>query len=179
MELMEGNYAPHMGATITHGNAGYMTWFRNYASSQFASPPVFGSTAMQTGNIAALEFDAGDVDMTVIGNVLGSATATSLGTAPVSSLYMANNSDTACIFELGGDSDVSRTSLVAHGNYDTVNAAVMWSPSIATHTLPASLYLAGKPAWWPAASPWPWVGPDLTPMIGTLPAKARSDSIGP
>ena len=31
MELMEGNYAPHMGATITHGNAGYMTYFRNYA----------------------------------------------------------------------------------------------------------------------------------------------------
>src|SRR5262249_33048772 len=24
MELMEGNYAPHMGATTTHGNAGYL-----------------------------------------------------------------------------------------------------------------------------------------------------------
>ena len=36
MELMEGNWAPHMGATTTHGNAGYLTYFRNYASSQFA-----------------------------------------------------------------------------------------------------------------------------------------------
>ena len=43
-----------MGAPVTHGNGGAMTWFRNYASSQFAPPAVFGSTAMQTGNIAAL-----------------------------------------------------------------------------------------------------------------------------
>jgi hypothetical protein len=179
MELMEGNYAPHVGATTTHGNAGYMTWFRNYSSSQFASPAVANSTDKQTGNIAALEFDAGDINMTVIGNVLGSATATSLGTAPVSSLYVGSSSDTPCIFELGGMNDVSYTSLIAHGNYDTVNAAVMWNASIATHTLPASLYRSAKPAWWPAASPWPWAGSDLTPMVGTLPAKARSDSLPP
>ena len=36
MELMEGNWAPHMGATTTHGNAGYLTYFRNYASSQWS-----------------------------------------------------------------------------------------------------------------------------------------------
>lgn len=35
MELMEGNWAPHMGATTTHGNAGYLTFFRNYSSSQW------------------------------------------------------------------------------------------------------------------------------------------------
>ena len=179
MELMEGNYAPHMGASITHGNAGYMTYFRNYASSQFAPPAVAGSTDNQTGNISALQFDTGDIDMTVIGNVLGSATATSLGTAPVSASYAGYSSDTPCIFELGGSTDVSSTSLIAHGNYDTVTAGVMWSPSIVTHTLPASLFLTAKPAWWPSASPWPWAGSDLSPMVGTLPAKARSDSLGP
>jgi hypothetical protein len=187
MELIEGNYAPHMGATITHGNAGYMTWFRNYASSQFAPPPVAGSTASQTGNITALQFDAGDVAMTVIGNVLGSAAATSLGTAPVSAVYVGTGPDTPSIFEIGdnanhngaGMADIAFTSLVAHGNHDTVNAGVTWSPSITTRTLPASLYRAAKPAWWPAAIPWPWVGPDATPMVGTLPAKARADSIGP
>ena len=71
MELMEGNYAPHMGATITHGNAGYLTFFRNYSSSQFAPPAVDGSTDKQTGNIVAIQFDTGDINMTVIGNVLG------------------------------------------------------------------------------------------------------------
>ncbi len=187
MELMEGNYAPHMGATITHGNAGYLTYFRNYASSQFAAPAVFGSTGSQTGNIAALQFDAGDIGMTVIGNVLGSAAATSLGTAPVSAVVVGDGPDTPCIYELGdnanhngtGMADVAYTSLVAHGNYDTVTAGVVWSDAIAARTLPASLYLAAKPAWWPAASAWPWAGPDLTPMVGTLPAKARSDSVGP
>ena len=80
MELIEGNYAPHMGATTTHGNAGYLTFFRNYSSSQFAPPAVAGSTDKQTGNITALQFMNGDIDMTVIGNVLGSSTATDLGT---------------------------------------------------------------------------------------------------
>ena len=179
MELMEGNYAPHVGASTTHGNAGYMTWFRNYSSSQFASPPVAGSTAMQTGNITAMEFDAGDIAMTVIGNVLGSSSGTSLGTAPVSAVYTGTNSDTPSIFELGSASDVSQTTLVAHGNYDTVTAGVKWSDTIVTHTLPASLYRTAKPAWWPAANPWPWAGSDQTPMVGTLPAKARSDALTP
>jgi hypothetical protein len=180
MELMEGNYAPHMGATITHGNAGYLTYFRNYSSSQFAPPAVAGSTEKQTGNLVAIQFDTGDINMTVIGNVLGSSAATDLGTGPVSRAYISADSNTACIFTFGsnGKSDVSYTSLWAHGNYDSVTPGVVWNPSIATHELPVSLYRATKPSWWSASSAWPWVGPDLTPMVQTLPAKARSDAMG-
>jgi len=179
MELMEGNYAPHMGATITHGNAGYLTFFRNYSSSQFAAPPVAGSTAKQTGNITAIQFDTGDLDMTVIGNVLGSTAATDLGTAPLSKNYVADGSESGAIFDFGsgGKSDVSYKSLWATDNYDTVNKSVQSNASIPAQTLPASLYRGARPAWWPAATPWPWVGPDLTPMVGTLPAKARSDQM--
>jgi hypothetical protein len=171
MELMEGNYAPHMGATTTHGNAGYLTYFRNYASSQFAPPAVFGSTATQTGNVAALQFPGGDVGMNVIGNVLG--------TAGVSNVYDASGSSAFAIYRLGGSTDVSATSLYRHGNYDTVSDATLWSPASTARTLPPSLYLQGRPGWWPAATPWPWAGPDLTPMVGTLPAKERSDGIAP
>jgi hypothetical protein len=125
--------------------------------------------------------------MTVIGNVLGSAAATSLGTAPVSATYVGAGPDTPSIFELGvnashdgaGMADVAYTSLIAHGNYDTVTGGVKWSDAIATHELPASLYRTAKPAWWPAGTAWPWAGPDVTPMIGALPAKARADSLGP
>ena len=179
MELIEGNYAPHMGATITHGTAGYMTFFRNYSSSQFAAPAVYGATDKQTGNIVAINFDTGDINMTVIGNVLGSSTATDLGTAPVSKVYVTTSSDTAGIFTFGssGKSDVSYTSLRWHGNYDTVTPGVVWNPSISTQQLPASLYLSAKPAWWPSGSAWPWAGSDLSPMVGTLPAKARSDAL--
>ncbi|MGH7296705.1 MAG: hypothetical protein ACRELB_17330, partial [Polyangiaceae bacterium] len=168
MELVEGNYAPHMGATITHGNAGYLTFYRNYSSSQFAVPAVVGSAGAQTGNVAALQFDSGDIDMTAIGNVLGSAGATSLGTAPLSTAYAGSGPNTASIFEVGdnashngvGTADVAYTSLWWHANFDTVSNKVMWNPAIATHTLPESLYLPARPAWWPSGSAWPLAGSD-------------------
>ncbi|MFO0572263.1 MAG: hypothetical protein U0263_41965 [Polyangiaceae bacterium] len=173
MELIEGNYAPHMGATTTHGNAGYLTFYRNYASSQFAPPAVWGSTETQTGNVTTLQFDGGDVGMNVLGNVLG--------TDGVSTTYDAYDSGPFSIFELGnngdGANDVAVTTLYRHGNWDAVNHSVSWSPTSANHTLPPSLYLQGAPAWWPAGTAWPWTGSDLSPMIGTLPAKARSDQM--
>jgi len=46
-----------MGASITPATAGYLTYFRNYASSRFAPPAVVGSNVTQTGNIASLQFD--------------------------------------------------------------------------------------------------------------------------
>jgi hypothetical protein len=64
-----------------------------------------------------------------------------------------------------------------HGNYDTVNDQVMWDPNNSARELPDSLYLKSKPAWWPAEAAWPWTGPDLDPMVNTLPAKARSDEM--
>ena len=203
MELMEGNWAPHMGASITHGNAGYLTYFRNYASSQW-SPSVVGQPTSaivwsqpfqpQYYNVGALEFDSPDVDMTVVGNVLGSTanSATGLppdlgttgdgqhGSATTSMTYTVTSSGTPTIF-LVDTAGVSWSSLWLTGNFDTVNQKVMWNASAATADLPAStqqlpdsLYYAHRPAWWPAGTPWPWVGPDRTPMVGTLPARDRS-----
>src|SRR5438067_822479 len=174
MELMEGNWAPHMGASTTHGNAGYLTYLRNYASSKFASPAVVGSNVTQTGNVTSLEFDGGDLGMNVLGNVLG--------TAGWSTTYDAHTSGPLAIYQTGaagsGAADIAFTSLFRHGNFDTVNNAVIWDPGTSSHSLPNSLYLGGKPGWWPAATPWPWAGPDLSPMVGTLPAKQRSDAMG-
>ena len=173
MELMEGNYAPHMGASTTHGNAGYLTFYRNYASSQFAPPAVWGSNDTQTGNVTTLQFDGTDLDMNVLGNVLG--------TDGVSTAYDAYDSGPFSIYELGangaGATDIAATSLLRHGNYDYVNHAVVWDPAVTNQTLPPSLYLTTAPGWWPAATPWPWAGPDLSPMLGVLPAKTRSDAM--
>ena len=183
MELIEGNYAAHVGASTTHGNAGYLTYFRNYVSSQQAPGPIIWSLPElpQTGNVMALQIDATDHHLTVIGNVLGSTTnaalgvPVSLGTANVSKVYMAyGDNGTPSIFGLGPKADVSVTTLWWHGNFDTVNGKVMWNPSIASQALPASLYYAAKPAWWPAGAAWPWTGPDVTPMVGTLQAQATS-----
>jgi hypothetical protein len=183
MELIEGNYAAHVSASTTHGNAGYLTYFRNYVSSQHAPDPIVWSlpSLPQTGNVAAFQFDKGDNHMTVIGNVLGSTTntalkiPTSLGTANVSKVYMSyDNTGSPSIFSLGPQSDVSVTTLRWHGNFDTVNGVTMWNSNISTKTLPASLYYKSKPAWWPSAMAWPWVGPDISPMVGTLQAQVTA-----
>jgi hypothetical protein len=203
MELMEGNWAPHMGASTTHGNAGYLTYFRNYASSQWShsvtgqatSAIVWSQTfAPQYANVGALEFDDTDVKMTVIGNVLGSSATAGLGlpsdlgttstgqgdSATTSASYTAPVNSTPSIF-LVTTSNVSWTSIWLTGNYDSVNKKVMWNASTptanlpaSTQTLPPSLYYANKPGWWPASTPWPWVGPDLSPKVGSLPAEERS-----
>jgi hypothetical protein len=111
--------------------------------------------------------------MNVLGNVLG--------TDGVSNVLDAYDSSAFSIFELGsngaGAQDVAATTLYRHGNYDYVTHGVSWDPTRSNHTLPASFYRATQPAWWPAGTRWPWVGPELSPMVGVLPAKDRSDKI--
>jgi hypothetical protein len=164
MELIEGNFAPHIGATTTHGNAGYLTFYRNFSSSRFADPPVVGFSGTQTGNVAAIQLPGTDVGMNVVGNVLGQA--------GWSAVYDGSGSANA-IYRLG---TTAAATIHRHGNHDTVSGATVWMPGNDARTLPASLYRSAPPGWWPAATPWPWAGPDLTPMVGTLPAKARSDA---
>jgi hypothetical protein len=55
---------------------------------------------------------------------------------------------------------VPYSTLFLHGNYDSATGTIAWSGSI-THTLPASLYLSSKPAWF-GNVPWPSIGPDIT-----------------
>jgi hypothetical protein len=203
MELMEGNWAPHMGASTTHGNAGYLTYFRNYASSQW-SPSIAGQAtsaivwsqtfAPQYANVGTLQFDSPDLKMTVIGNVLGSTqntglgmpadlgtTSTNKGQPPATSnAYTSTN--TLAIY-LVDTTTVSWTSAWLTGNFDSVNGKTMWNAStltqnlpMSTQALPASLYYAKRPGWWPSSTPWPWVGPDLSPHVGQLPAKSRSNA---
>jgi hypothetical protein len=176
MELIEGNIAPHIGIASTHGNSGYLTFFRNYSSSQFGSPVVWNDgTTVQTGNVEAMEFAGGNIGMNVVGNILGSTRTT---TALASQTYESADNGVPSIYTLGnggsGLSDVAATTLFRTGNYDTIHKSVVWSNGALT--LPPSLYLSSRPAWWPSGVPWPWAGPDLEPMVGTLPAKLRSDT---
>jgi hypothetical protein len=223
MELLEGNYATHMSLTTTHGNAGYITFFRNYGSSQFASPWCIDhmpgyvkvhdarNSKIQDANITAFDLQGDDVNINVVANVLGSSDASNIRTSILSGLfvyytgnshaakiwrsilsrllvYFTVNSDTAKIFTIGGgQSDVVVTSLWAHGNYDTINAKVMWnngtfggrSGDNTVRVFANSLYLKQKPAWWPTTSRWPWAGPDVPVNadglpIATLPAQLRA-----
>jgi hypothetical protein len=205
MELMEGNWAPHMGATITHGNAGYLTYFRNYASSQWSPSQASMSMsaivwsqpfAPQYAEVGALDFPSPDLDMTVIGNVLGSTsdssldlpmdlgtTSTGMGNPPATTQVFASSDGSSLAVFIVDQTMVSWSSLWLTGNFDTINKKVMWNASPLTAKLPAStrklpdsLYRTTRPGWWPSGTPWPWVGPDLHPMVGSLPAEMRSSA---
>ena len=75
------------------------------------------------------------------------------------------------------DAKVSATTL-RHGNFDYVTNTVIWDPTLPNHTLPDSLYLPQKPAFFNAGSgyTWPWVDPVGATKLYTLPAKARYDA---
>jgi hypothetical protein len=55
---------------------------------------------------------------------------------------------------------------------------VAWASSDTSHTLPNSLYLTQKPAFFNAGRgyTWPWVNPTGSPQLYTLPAKARYEA---
>jgi hypothetical protein len=172
MELVEGNLAPHLGATNDHGNAGYLTFYRNHASSQFVPPAVVGSTTPQTDNITAIQLQGGHLNMNVVGNVLG--------TSGVSSVYEAYDNGAGAVYRFdrgAGSDDVVVRTLHRNGNFDHVKKAVVWIPGSPPPGLPPSLYYTQRPRWWPSGSSWPWAGPDLDPMVGVLPARARSDTM--
>jgi len=65
--------------------------------------------------------------------------------------------------------------VLRHGNFDYVTNGVRWDPAVSSQTLPPSLYLTGKPAFF-GSSPWPWVDPTGTTKVSTLPAKVRFDA---
>lgn len=197
-DLMEGNFAPKMGATMTHGNAGYNVYFRNYASTQFAAPPVAGFPANTVltqaigsfifgGGVNGAGGNGGDFGMSTVGNILGCTNTSglgiplSLGTAPCNTTTFSTTNDFGVGIYIFGSGSPGNTNVVwQNGNFDTVNGpskGTYWAPGTTTRTIPASLYRSSVPSWWPSGRAWPWVGPDLNPRVGTQPANQRAQSL--
>jgi hypothetical protein len=178
MNLMEGNYsvdAAGFSADWYHGSTALNTYFRskanNWAGSTYNISTVFLFTKTRYYN--------------VVGNVLDTSSGYNCGGGL---LYQTNKPDCRAIYTLDFDqpgyapngcppglssSDgTAASTILRHGNWDNVNNAVVWDPNISNHTLPASLYLSAKPAWWGSLA-WPPIGPDLNPMVSTIPAQQR------
>jgi hypothetical protein len=64
--------------------------------------------------------------------------------------------------------------MIRDGNYDYLTNSQHWHNTPAGFTIPNSLYLTSKPAFFGANS-WPWVDP-VTGATATLPAKQRFDA---
>ena len=174
--LFEGNYGFNWDSDKTHGNAIYHTIFRNHLRGIRRD---FGDGGGSNGPKRAAGAAYYSYWHSFVGNVLGAAGQMS------GWVYESGNMDTPAIFLLGWDDwapypvdpQVAATT-IRHGNFDYVTSSVKWDPNISTQTLPNSLYLGGKPAFFNAGSgyTWPWVDPTGATKLYTLPAKARFDN---
>jgi len=167
--LVEGNVGAGFNGDLFHGSHHFFTAFRNYYN---------GWDVGRTDHTIPINLLPLSRYFNIIGNVLGrSGYHNNYQATPGS-----GNADTS-IYALGtgsgyamtaGDAKVAST-VMRWGNYDTVNNAVRFvstevpssDPNFpnavpASQTLPASFYLSAKPSWWPAATPWPPIGPDVT-----------------
>ena len=180
--LFEGNASFNYDSDNTHGNAIAMTVFRNHLIGRRHS-----MAGMVNARGAGLMY--GSWWHTFIGNVLGEAghmagwifedpgdgtlghTTSRWGTAPT-------------VWKLGYDpgqwdqlpDPKVRATVVRDGNFDYVSSQVRWDRPV--QPLPASLYLAAKPAFF-GGHRWPWVDPLNGSKLGVLPAKLRAATLRP
>ena len=166
-DLIEGNWTPNIGSATTHGNSGWHVHFRNYATGRNSSGNV-------TGNLRAAGMDAWSHESAFVGNVLrgGSVYETNPSSRNGSPIFALGNN-----FMWGGnwDNGYAKAHVWRDGNWDSVNGKTIWASG--PRTLPPSLYLSSKPAFFGSRT-WPWVDP-LTGTVATLPAKARYDAHTP
>jgi len=186
--LFEGNAAHNGDSDYTHGNAIYLTFFRNWVTGQRRD-------FTDAGNMRAFGLAYGSWWDSFIGNILGRPgqmtgwryTDPSMTCDPNGNncTGTAANWGVNDIWELGYDSgrwgmvpdpQVLAT-VIRDGNYDFLTNSQRWHNTPGGFAIPNSLYLTSKPAFF-GNNPWPWVDP-ATGAIYTLPAKARYDAGAP
>jgi hypothetical protein len=175
-ELFEGNLAFNIDGDDTWGGAVYNTFFRNHATGKRRS-------YRDVSGRRAIGLMYGHYYYSFVGNVLGAADQ---DPAPQGGFAYEDTwpwePDPVGLWRLGytpldwsarPDPRVAATAH-RHANFDYVTRSVAWAPGW-NRTLPASLYLDGKPAFF-GNHVWPWVDPTASPPVRTLPAKARFDA---
>src|SRR5229473_1199623 len=184
--LFEGNYGQNADSDDTHGNSIYHTFFRNHlrgiraAFDNQAGGRVDDAIQLRNSPKRCAGMMAYSYWMSFVGNVLGAAGQ--MGGWVYEATFTGGKPG---IWMLGWDGEkpyptdaqVAATTL-RHGNFDYVTNTVKWDPSIPNHTLPNSLYLTQRPAFFDAGRgyTWPWVDPEGATKLYTLPAKARYDA---
>jgi hypothetical protein len=170
MNLFEGNTANQFLMDLYHGTGSLPTLFRNRLTGT--------EPGKSQGNTTVVNIWAFNRQANVVGNVLGTAgyhtvyEDSSAGTRgnPERSIFLLGYSGVLEQSNSGIPYDTGvRNSLLRWGNYDYATGQTRWNATEipagnavpATQTLPASLFLTAKPAWWGARS-WPAIGPDVT-----------------
>jgi hypothetical protein len=178
-ELFEGNQAFNIDGDDTWGGAVYNTFFRNHATGKRRSYP-------DTSSRRAIGLMYGHYYYSFVGNVLGTANQnpSPFGGFAYEDLWPWEN-DPIGLWRIGytpTDWDAPPDQRVVntthrHGNFDYATGSVHWASGF-DQTLPDSLYLTGKPAFF-GSNPWPWVDATGATKLFTLPARARYDAGNP
>jgi hypothetical protein len=178
--LFEGNLSHNADSEYTHGNAIYLTFFRNYLTGQ-------RQRFDDRSGLRAVGLSYGSWWDSFVGNVLGrpgqmarwsyedpsmKTNTASWGTGGIGNIWMLGYD--AERWGMAPDAKTLST-VIRGGNFDYLTNQVVWTSSLPAQTLPASLYLTAKPAFF-GDYPWPWVDPTGSPKVHTLPAKARFDA---
>ena len=170
MNLWEGNVGYKIEGDFIHGSSSHNTVFR--------SRSLGWMNATTTSRNNAVEFAAKNTNMNIVGCVLGTEGRSNRYEVLPGQPY--HDSQEVVIWVLGVASDrqdpeVAAT-LLRHGNYDYVNKKTTWDPKIAARTLPPSLYLDAKPAWF-GETAWPPIGPDVEGLAQKIPAQLRAEGL--
>jgi hypothetical protein len=188
--LFEGNYGSNLDSDHTHGNAVYHTYFRNLATGNRARfTDYLNKTIVDdvnnlpggNGPLRAAGVMGYTYWMAFIGNVLGISGHTAAWNGWVYESNFANGSPG--IWLLGWNEQPpynsdpnSTTRTIRDGNFDYLTNSIHWASNDTAHTLPNSLYLTQKPAFFDADT-WPWVVPTGAGLqLYKLPAKERYDA---
>ena len=149
--LFEGNYAFNFDSDKTHGNAIYHTVFRNHLSGKRRS-------FADQGNVRCAGLGFYSYWHSFVGNVLGLAGEMS------GWVYEDPSLRAKSVWKLGyddwppyaGDPQIAALTH-RHGNFDFLSNTVHWATGY-ERTLPDSLYLSRKPAFFNAGRgyTWPW-----------------------
>jgi hypothetical protein len=184
-ELFEGNEAADFDQDDRWGNSVYITVFRNQLTGQLRDFP--NSSPQRAAGLTQWHWW-----QSFVGNVLGTPTHPGISSYEVIGSETGGSMWMMCYhssgYETASDGGKCLSTQLRDGNFDYVTGKVHWhgiggsgqnnglTPP-ANSTLPASMYLTAKPAFF-GSNPWPWVDGSnaANPVPGQLPARARYDA---
>jgi len=193
MNLWEGNVTPNINLDFVAGSSSHNTFFRNYVNLRSTNP---STGSLMTSGIFAVVLAYYNNYQNFLGNVLGPVGAScTAGTYEIN----ADSGQSSVIYKFGYYDDGGASSpnltlsakvgktILRGGNWDCKTNSVVWSSNIpsgsnastyiAQQTLPNSLYLAAKPAWFSASgAAWPPIDPASTAKANKLPAQLCFES---
>lgn len=176
--LIEGNLAIKVGSDFIWGTTSHHMIFRNNLRGY--QPDTYKDNR-------AVHIAYYSRYFTVAGNLLGTYPTVDFIRYEVAAENYSPSWNMPVIFDIGYKASFSavlseydplaRNTLLRHGNYDAVNGETIWDPAIASQSLPESLYLAAKPAWWTPGLAWPPYGPDSASAQNKIPAQVRFENM--